>query len=246
MFATAEDQRPHVDEHSASATHGAAGVARGRPQGRRAAALSVPLHRPPFGRSLSARLLLLTIGFVLLGEVLIFLPSIARFRLVYFEERIAAAHLATIGLGYEENRPSPAIEDALLTHAGVLSITIVRDQPLLMLGLVPPVDRTIRLDEQSWLDLIADSFITLSQRGRQVVRVIGASPMELGTTVEVTVVEIPLYVAMVDYAKRIVALSLVLSLIVGGMLFISLRCLIVNPLASVTASRIRALGTRLR
>lgn len=206
-----------------------------QPAGRLGRALSTYPHRPPIGRSLSGRLLLLTIAFVLLGEILIFVPSIARFRLVYFEERIAAAHLATIGLGYEGARPPPAIEDALLTHAGVLSITIARDQPVLMLGLVPPVDHTLRLEQQGWIELIAGSLGTLWHSGRQVIRVVGPSPMELGTTIEVTLAEIPLYMAMVDYAKRIVALSLVLSMIVASMLFVSLRWLIVDPLADITA-----------
>ena len=48
----------------------------------------------PWFRSLSARLLLLTIFFVMLGEVLIFVPSVARFRLNFLENKIAAAHLA--------------------------------------------------------------------------------------------------------------------------------------------------------
>ena len=50
------------------------------------------------GMALSARLLVLTIAFVLLGEILIYVPSIARFRAVYLDERIAAAHLATLSL----------------------------------------------------------------------------------------------------------------------------------------------------
>lgn len=207
---------------------------RGHSLGRLPVSASRAPHRPPFGRSLSARLLLLAIVFVLLGEVLIFVPSIARFRLVYFEERIAAAHLATIGLGYEGDRPSPAIEDALLTHAEVLSITITRDEPVLMLGLEPPVDHIVGLAEQDWLELVVGAFNTLWQAGRQVVRVIGPSPMELGTSVEVTLVELPLYMAMVDYAKRIVALSLALSAIVAGMLFVALRWLIVDPLTRIT------------
>ena len=37
---------------------------------------------------LSARLLVLTVFFVLLGEIFIYVPSIARYRLVYLEERI--------------------------------------------------------------------------------------------------------------------------------------------------------------
>jgi hypothetical protein len=40
------------------------------------------LPLPPLAKGLSARLLLLTIVFVMLAEVLIFAPSIGRFRLV--------------------------------------------------------------------------------------------------------------------------------------------------------------------
>ncbi|MCH7795026.1 MAG: sensor histidine kinase, partial [Proteobacteria bacterium] len=56
------------------------------------------LSLPPLAESLSARLLLLTIAFVMLAEVLIYAPSIGRFRLVYLEERLAAAHLAILAL----------------------------------------------------------------------------------------------------------------------------------------------------
>jgi len=191
--------------------------------------------RPPFGRSLSARLLLLTVVFLLLGEILIFVPSIARFRLVYLEDRIAAAHLSTIGLGYASERPSPPIEDALLTHAGVLSVTIIRDEPVLELGMAAPATTTIDVAETSWPRLVADAALTLLHRGQRVIRVVGPSPMERGTTVEVTLTELPLYVAMTDYAWRILILSLVLSLIVAAMLFVALRRLIVTPLSTITA-----------
>jgi hypothetical protein len=48
--------------------------------------------------SLSARLLVLTIFFVMLAEVFIYVPSIANFRLAYHEARIAASHIATLAL----------------------------------------------------------------------------------------------------------------------------------------------------
>ncbi len=190
--------------------------------------------RPPLGRSLSARLLLLTVVFLLIGEVLIFVPSMARFRQVYLEERIAAAHLAAIAPAYEAMRPSPAIEDALLSHAGVLSVLIVRDEPLLMLGMEAPVDLTIRLGEAGWATLVAQAVATFYHGGQRVIRVIGPSPMALGTTVEITLTELPLHAAMTDYAWRILVLSLVLSMIVAGMLFFALRRLIVLPLAEIT------------
>ncbi len=53
---------------------------------------------PPVLRSLSARLLVLTIFFVMLGEVMIFAPSVGRFRITYLEGKIAAGHLAVLAL----------------------------------------------------------------------------------------------------------------------------------------------------
>ena len=49
-------------------------------------------------RSLSARLLVLTVSFVILAEVLIFGPSVARYRVAWFEEKLGAAHLAVLAL----------------------------------------------------------------------------------------------------------------------------------------------------
>ena len=56
------------------------------------------MRRTVLSRSLSAKILLLTIACVFLGEVLIYVPSIARFRQNYLQERIAAAHLAMLNL----------------------------------------------------------------------------------------------------------------------------------------------------
>ncbi|MEM6440400.1 MAG: sensor histidine kinase, partial [Pseudomonadota bacterium] len=45
-------------------------------------------------RSLSGRLLLLTLIFVMLAEVLIFVPSVARYRESYLMERLERAQIA--------------------------------------------------------------------------------------------------------------------------------------------------------
>ncbi|MCC2665607.1 MAG: histidine kinase, partial [Geminicoccaceae bacterium] len=85
--------------------------------------MASPPHLPSPARSLSARLLVLTVGFVLLGEILIYVPSIARFRAVYLDERIAAAHLATLSLeAAGDTGIDRELEDELLSHAGVLSV----------------------------------------------------------------------------------------------------------------------------
>ena len=46
--------------------------------------------------SLSAKLLVMTVLFVMLAEVLIFAPSVARFRETWLEGRMAAGHLAAL------------------------------------------------------------------------------------------------------------------------------------------------------
>ena len=78
----------------------------------------VPDHpKQPILGSLSARLLLLTLVFVMLGEILIYAPSVARFRKVYLEERIASAHLATLALeDIGARNVSPQMQQRLLKH----------------------------------------------------------------------------------------------------------------------------------
>jgi signal transduction histidine kinase len=193
------------------------------------------MRRTALSRSLSAKILLLTVACVLLGEVLIYVPSIARFRLTYLEERVAAAHLATLNLS-----PQLVFQldmdtlDALLRHAGVLAITVHGASGALMLGEIAPVDRVYELDADGWSTLIPDAFDALAHRGERLIRVIGTSPQESGTVVDLIMPEAPMWVAMVDYSVRILALSLVLSLLVASMLFLGLQRMIVQPLRRIT------------
>lgn len=191
--------------------------------------------RPPPGRGLSARLLALTVAFVLLGEVLIYIPSIARYRASFLEARLGAAHLASrsVELGESETLP-PALEQALLSQAGVLSITLWRPFGQVMLGRIGPVDRVYDLREAGPWQLVRDSLSTLRHGGHRVIRVLGPSPQHADTLVDIVLEERALWLAMVDYSWRILALSVALSMIVGLLLFLSLRRMIVQPLARIT------------
>ena len=74
---------------------------------------------------LSARLLVLTIFFVMLAEVLIFAPSAGRYRAMYLQERLADAHLAGLALeATPSGQVSPALEAQLLRHVGAYGIDI--------------------------------------------------------------------------------------------------------------------------
>lgn len=192
------------------------------------------MRRTLFGRSLSVKILLLTMACLFLGEILIFVPSIAHFREAYLEERIAAAHLASLAVG-KEDPPEMDRADMLLSHAGVLAFTIHGSHGrTVLLGEVAPVAAEFDLREESWAELIRDAFETLAHRGMRLIRVSGPSPQELGTTVEITLAEAPLWVAMVEYSARILTISVILSLLVAGMMIIGLQRMIVRPLTRIT------------
>ena len=140
---------------------------------------------PSLASGLSARLLLLTIGFVMLAEVLIFAPSIGRFRLTYLEERLAAGHLAILALeATPDHMVSPELTMELLTHVEAVSVALTKPGVgKLMLMDMPPdhIDATYDLREATFLGLIRDAFAVLWGKPMRIIRVLGPRPAIPGT-----------------------------------------------------------------
>jgi signal transduction histidine kinase len=179
----------------------------------------------------------LTIGFVLLGEILIYVPSIARFRAVYLDERIAAAHLATLSLeAAGDTGIDRELEDELLSHAGVLSVTLREPAAELMLGRLPPVENVVDLRASNPLAMIGAAFDTLRHGGDRTIRVIGPSPQRPAVLVDISLHERALWNAMVNYSWRILSLSIVISLITAVLVYAALQLMMVRPLRRVTDS----------
>ena len=193
-------------------------------------------------RSLSARLLVLTIFFVMVGEVLIFVPSVARFRMTYFENRIASGELATLALeASPTGRLDRSLVDKLLARVGAHAVILHRaDGMLLMLDRpVPPKpDITIDLTHPSVIAAIRGSFGALLRSGNRIVRVLGPSPTGSGETVEVLLDEAPLRAEMWGFGIRILELSIVISLVAAALVYLSLQWLLVRPMRRLTASMI--------
>ena len=78
-------------------------------------------------KSLSARLLILTAFFVMVGEVLIFVPSVARYRMTYFEHRLAAGHIATLAVDASPTgHLDQNLTDKLLSRVGAQGVGLYR------------------------------------------------------------------------------------------------------------------------
>ena len=195
---------------------------------------------PPLVHSLSARLLVLTVLFVMLVEVFVYAPSIARYRKVYLDDRIADAHLATLALeAAPDFMVGQQLRRQLLDHAraygiitmkpGSRKITLLRDMP-------PAVDLKIDLRKETFFGLIMDAFETLWQSSNRVLSVMGPSPKDKNTMIEVVLDEEPLRMEMLDYSRRILVLSLIISFVTAVLVYLSLQWLLVRPMRQLTAN----------
>ena len=198
--------------------------------------------------SLSARLLVLTIIFVMLAEVFIYVPSIARFRLTYLEERIAASHIATLALeAAPDHMISDELETRLLAQAEVLAVVLKRaESRRLVLGsaMLPEVDGVFDLSigptpDSRPFTLIADAFETLDAAPGRTIRVIGPTEYEEGTLVDVVMDETDMRAEMYAFSGRILLLSIVISVVAAGLVYLSLHWLMVRPMRRITQSMVR-------
>lgn len=186
-------------------------------------------------RTLSGRFLILTIIFVMLAEVLIFVPSIARFREDYLLSRLERAQIASLAL-LADDMISPDLEEELLRNAEVYNVVLRRNEArqLILQSPVPqPIHATFDLRDPPAMELIRDAMARLWDREARVIRVIGNPVREAGLLIEVTMETSGLRLAMIDYGLRILALSAVISIFTASLLFFSVRALLVKPIKGV-------------
>ena len=192
-----------------------------------------------FFRTLSGRFLLLTIIFVMLAEVFIFLPSVARFREDFLLSRLERAQIASLALLAADGAISDRLVEELLENAGVFNVVLRRDElrELVLSSPVPgPITATFDLRDPSPLELMRDAVDVLIRPEVRVIRVIGDPVQEAGLLIEVTMDTGTLRRELIDYALRILYLSLVISLSTAALLFLAVQRLIVVPIRRVIAS----------
>jgi signal transduction histidine kinase len=201
-------------------------------------------HRAvPLIRSLSAKLLVLTLGFVLIGEALIYVPSVSRFRTEYLRDRIAAAQLASLALvATSDLQLTDELEQDLLNRAEILAVMIKRAEARsLILGaresLPTDIAASFDLREADFFSGIASAFVTMLTPGRTI-RVTGAALESPEAVVEVVLDESALRAELFRYSGRILLLSLAISIMSGALVFMTLHWLIGRPLRRLADSMI--------
>lgn len=188
--------------------------------------------------SLSGRFLILTAIFVMLAEVLIFVPSIARFREDFLLTRLERAQIAALVLLVDEE-VSPELQEELLRNAEVFNVVLLRNETrqLILSSPVPkPIAKTFDLRDPPAFVLIRDAMLRLVTPEPQIIRVIGQPVRMGGLLIEITLDTTSLRAAMIDYGLRILWLSLVISVTSAVLLFLAVRLTLVKPIKRVVSA----------
>ena len=197
--------------------------------------------RLPFG--LPARLLLLTAAFVMMAEILIFVPTLAAFRVNWLEERLTAAQLAALAAeGFPGGQVPSSIRAELLRSAQVKAVASRSGGER---RLVLPVDNDMKIDAHYDLRQTAEGFIpNLIQQFRlfgdtlgvlmgppgRTIRVLGRIGQDPDDLIEIVMPEAPLRNAMLAQSRNVLGLALLLSLFTAGVVYYALYRLVVQPI----------------
>jgi hypothetical protein len=190
---------------------------------------------------LSARLLVLTIVFVLLSEVLIYVPSVASHRLTLLGQRLATAQLAALALEANGNRDVAVdLSEELLANAGVISVILKRDEQrslFLKPGQLPPQpEERFDLTRESWFGGLYDAFALLLRSRDRVISVRSVPRLEGGLSIEAVLSEQPIRAALFAYSVNILELSIFISVITAALIFGAIHILLVRPIKRIERS----------
>jgi signal transduction histidine kinase len=205
---------------------------------RAATTSDAPRSRARMG--LSGKLLVLTILFVMIAEVLIYVPSIANFRLNWLRDRLAAAHTAALVLEPGTDR---VVSDALVRRvldsigAKAVALKMGNQRHLLALSESPPmIHQDVDVRSVSSLAAITGAFETIfMSRDSDVMRAVGPAPMG-GDFVEIVLEMGPLRQAMLRFSVNVLLLSLIISAITAALVYFALHYLLVRPMRRITAN----------
>jgi len=202
---------------------------------------------------LPMKLLLLTVMFVMLAEVLIFVPSVANFRVNWLNDRLMAAHLAALAAdAVPGGNVPPPFRDELLSTAEVQALAWRREgRRSLVLAPDAPVAVDVHYDLRSRPDmgagheimvrlgLIGDAMNVFLSPGNRTMRVIGPLGQNPDDFIEVVMPEKPLRAAMLRFGLTILGLSIIISLITAALVYLALSRLLVQPMMRISRNLVR-------
>jgi signal transduction histidine kinase len=199
----------------------------------------VPVRAPRLG--LSGKLLVLTILFVMIAEVLIYVPLVANYRVNWLNDRLASAYTAALVL---DAAPNGMVSDGLAKQildsigARAAAMKMGKQRRMLAVGdMPPPINNDYDMRNVMTFDSIIDAFMLMfdGAAGKKVMRVVGPAPMG-GDYIEIVMDEAPLRKALLRYSVDLLLISLLISGITAALVYLTLHYTFVRPMRRITAN----------
>lgn len=207
--------------------------------------------------SLSSKLLLLTVLFVMLAEIFIFVPSLAFFRLNWLIDRLNLAQVAVLVAEAAPDGDLPEmLRTELLNSAQVRMVALKRSNQRRLI-LSEPMEAaavltydlrgdsrttSIRRSPGHLYELIRDAVAVFFLDGQTLMRIVGQPGMGAGEVIEMVLPLAPLRQSMVQHALNVLGLSIVISLLTAGAVYLTLNRLLVAPLMRLTDAMVEFSG----
>ena len=196
-------------------------------------------HRVRLRRSLSFRLLLLTVGLVVVAELLVLIPEIARDRRVILREKVLQAYIAALSSDAPANATALAQRNELLHASGIESIRLrdARGTTLVLAGdpAVQP-SKSFDLREETTPQALQRGIIAVLANEDMLVRIIADSPFRPDTEIEFVMHRMPLTLALRELDAPDAWTTLGVASSVGLFLYLALLVLLVRPMRRLTSS----------
>ena len=179
-----------------------------------------------FGRSLSVRLLWLTIALVLAAEVLVFVPAMARARRDWLAEHVKDGQIAMLAVAAApQGVVDAALRQSLLRLCGVVSVRLWGpDRPDVSLApaVAPAAPSVIDLRNETPAQSAVRALVALLRTGNALLRIEAASPLLPAATIEVVLNQAELDRDLRRAAREFAAVSVLVAVAVGALMYLAL------------------------
>lgn len=191
-------------------------------------------------RSLSAKLLILTIIFVFIAEIIVLIPSISDRRVGWLRDRLDAAYLVGLALDSPDQMIDRETAEKLFATANILGVTIDSDgarMPVMTTRLTAGqsrVTRFVNLDRDMPQRQVASAWMTMFSTGDHSIRAVGRPENAPGVEVDMFVSQAALRRDLQVFARNVFLLSILISSVTAGLVYAALNAMIVGPVKRVT------------
>ncbi len=184
-----------------------------------------------FFDSLSLRVLVLTVAFVIVSEVIILIPSTARSYAVILQQKLDQAYLASLSLGQSGE------DYALMERLGLMYLRTEESGQNLQRGQKPPainVDITMpEYDLWAGIKIVMGTLITPQSR---ILSISGIPSMNANAQIGIIMDDASIQQSLAEFTNRNIQLSVSVAIITAILVFAALQFYMVTPLQRLSAS----------